>query len=317
MSQPMMNNPRHHRALPGTPNYPTTRRARQAAAPVTDEADFLAALPVIDDITSQVCRRHHLRTEEAEEFRSDVRMHFIERDYEVLRRFEGRASLPTYVNVVVQRLFLDYRNQQWGRWRPSTEAQRLGPTAILLEKMVTRDGWSTEQAIEMLRVNSATSIDQAMRAFCDKLARRHPVRRFVPETDAEDLPSAGPTTDGSVVRAEREFLAKRILASLRRAQQALCPSDRLILKMRFERQMPVADIARALHLEQRPLYRTFERIQASIRARMVADGIDKAEVDALLEGDDVMWMFDAEDEAETDATNPAAPEQERSSWRHE
>jgi hypothetical protein len=31
----------------------------------------------------------------------------------------------------------------------------------------------------------------------------------------------------------------------------------------------------------------------------------------------VMWMFDAEDEAETDATNPAAPEQERSSWRHE
>jgi RNA polymerase sigma factor for flagellar operon FliA len=313
----MMNNPRHDRASRLTPTHPTTRRARLAATPVTDEADFLATLPVIDDITNQVCRRHHLRAEEAEEFRSDVRMHFIERNYEVLRRFEGRASLRTYINIVVQRLFLDHRNQRWGRWRPSVEAQRLGPTAILLERMVTRDGWSGEQAVEMLRVNDGVTIDAALLAFCDTLAGRSPVRRFVPEEDAREVAANGPLPDSSVVRAEREFLAKRVMASLARAQQSLAPMDRLILKMRFEQRMAVADIARALSLEQRPLYRTVDRIMAAIRERMTQDGIDKADVDAVFEDQDVMWM--TEEEHRTAAAAPLTPaaEGERSSWQRD
>jgi RNA polymerase sigma factor for flagellar operon FliA len=285
---------------------------------VNDEALFLAALPVIDDVTSRVCRRHHLSADEAEEFRSEVRMHFIDRNYEVLRKFEGRASLPTYVNVVVQRLFLDHRNQRWGRWRPSTDAQRLGPTAILLERMVTRDGFTTEQAIEMLRVNGGATIDAAMLAFCERLTARGPARRVVPEEDAANVPSAGPGPDTSVLRAEREFLAKRVLASLARARQALPPMDRLILKMRFEQRMRVADIARALHVEQRPLYRTFERIQTTIRARMTADGITKADIDALFENEGVTWMVESESATAMDAAavTPVA-EDERASWRQD
>src|SRR5215510_1984357 len=92
---------------------------------VEGEALFLASLPVIDDITGQVCRRHRLSAAEADDFRSEVRLHFIDRDYEVLRRFEQRSSLPTYVTVVIQRLFLDYRNRLWGKWRPSADAKRL------------------------------------------------------------------------------------------------------------------------------------------------------------------------------------------------
>ena len=110
------------------------------AVAVSDEANFLAALPVIDDVAAQVCRRHRLNAGEADDFKSEVRLHFIERNYEVLRKFEGRCTLSTYVNVVVQRVFLDYRNRMWGRWRPSTEARRLGPTAMLIERLVTRDG---------------------------------------------------------------------------------------------------------------------------------------------------------------------------------
>src|SRR6516225_10797601 len=101
------------------------QKANQQAtdAFVDDEALFLASLPVIDDIAGQICRRHHMTGADAEDFRSVARLHFMERNCEVLRRFEGRSSLPTYVNVVIQRLFLDYRNRQWGRWRPSAEAK--------------------------------------------------------------------------------------------------------------------------------------------------------------------------------------------------
>ena len=129
---------------------------------MSDEAKFLEALPVIDDVTAQVCRRNRLNATESDEFRSDVRLHFIERNYEVLRKFEGRCALATYVNVVVQRVFFDWRNRMWGRWRPSTEARRLGPAAILLERLVTRDGWTLDQAIETARVNHKVEIDDTL-----------------------------------------------------------------------------------------------------------------------------------------------------------
>src|SRR5688572_26766865 len=54
------------------PLSPFGTSARQA--PVSDEANFLAALPVIDDVAGQVCRRHRLNPTESDDFRSEVRL---------------------------------------------------------------------------------------------------------------------------------------------------------------------------------------------------------------------------------------------------
>jgi RNA polymerase sigma factor for flagellar operon FliA len=256
---------------------------------VSDEAGFLAALPVIDDVTGQVCRRHRLSPAESDEFRSDVRLHFIERNYEVLRKFEGRCALSTYVNVVVQRVFLDWRNRMWGRWRPSTDARRLGPTAILLERLVTRDGWTLDQALEAMKVNHRIELDAALTAFCNTLSARVPARRMVSEDDAAEIAGDGPAADDNLVKAERDFLAKRVQTALDRARQALPPMDRLILKMRFDDRAAVSDIARALHLEQRPLYRTLERLLKGIGEAMQADGISRADIDALFNAPAIEW----------------------------
>jgi hypothetical protein len=51
----------------------------------------------------------------------------IENDYRILRSFEGLASLGTYLTTVIARLFLDFQIHEWGRWRPSAAATRLGP----------------------------------------------------------------------------------------------------------------------------------------------------------------------------------------------
>jgi hypothetical protein len=262
--------------------------ARQAPR-VSDEATFLEALPVIDDVAGQVCRRHRLNAAEADDFKSEVRLHFIDRNYEVLRKFEGRCALSTYVNVVVQRVFLDFRNRMWGRWRPSTEARRLGPTAILIERLVSRDGWTLEQALEMLRTNHQLEIDETLRAFCNTLSARSPGRRMVSEDDAAEVASPGPSADANVVMAERDFAIKRVQAALERARQGLTATDRLILKMRFDDRAAVSDIARALHLEQRPLYRTIERLLKTVGDAMRADGISHADIDALINAPAVEW----------------------------
>lgn len=306
---PIMNNPRTLTHNAGS--RPAGPRVQPPAAHslLEGEALFLACLPVIDDITGQVCRRHRLSAAEADDFRSEVRLHFIDRDYDVLRRFEQRCSLPTYVTVVIQRLFLDYRNRLWGKWRPSADAKRLGPTAMLIERLVSRDGWSVEQVEETLRVNHGLTLDAQLQALCDRLARRPPRRQTVAEDQADLLESREAAPDANVVRAEHGFLAKRVRAALDRARQALAPEDRLILKMRFEDAVPVADIARALHLNQKRLYRTIERLLAQIGDRLESEGISREEVRTLFADGLVDWSD------ETEAAGAAA--QTRGSWRRQ
>ena len=326
-----MNNPRTDRMFPpgtttspkwsyGGPPYrspgsPAGELGLLTASLVTDEALFTANLPVIDDVTSQVCRRNRLSPADAEDFRSDVRIHFLDRNCEVLRRFEGRSSLATYITVVIQRLFLDRRNRLWGKWRPSAEARRLGPTAMLLERLVSRDGWSPDQALETLRVNHGLTVDDTLRTFCERLSKRGPTRQMVDEEEALSVAGASVPADANVVRAEQDFLAKRVQTALDRARQGLPPEERLILKMRFDDRVPVADIARALDLNQRRLYRTLERILAQIGTSMANEGVSRADVQALFADDILSDPQDRDIAADSGLRRFAqAAERERTTW---
>jgi RNA polymerase sigma factor for flagellar operon FliA len=250
---------------------------------VTDEILFLSNLPVIDEVVGQVCRRHRLSIAETEDFAGEVHLHFIERNYERLRRFEGRSTLRTYITVVVHRYFLDYRNKLWGKWRPSAEATRLGPIAILLERMVARDGWTLEQAAEAIKTNQGVAVDKDLAALCERLASRKPRRQHVSDDEADQVESPAPPPDANLVRVEQDFVAKRVRTAYARARAALTAEERLILRMWCD-EVPVADIARALHLNQKRLYRTIERLLADLRARLEDEGISKDEVRSLIAG---------------------------------
>jgi RNA polymerase sigma factor for flagellar operon FliA len=304
-----MNNPRSDILLvrPGAaargwrrpPESPATQvvatggeRSASAGTTVSDEALFLANLPAIDAIVRQVCRRNRLSAVEADDFESEVHLHFIERNYEPLRRFGGRSSLSSYLFVVVQHLFLDYRNRLWGRWRPSADAKRQGPLAILFERLVTRDGRTVDEAIETLRTNHGVDVDDALRAQCVKFAKRGPSRQFVGEVEAEHVESRSAAPDANVLRREQDFVAKRVQTALDRVRQALEPGEQLILKMAFEDDVTVAAIARALQLNQKRLYRTIEKIFDTIQKRLADDGISADDVKGLLAGG--AWNQDAE-----------------------
>ena len=51
--------------------------------------------------------------------------------------------------------------------------------------------------------------------------------------------------------------------------------------MRFDQCVPVADIARALQLDRKRLYRTIERLLATLCQMLEAAGISRDEVNAL------------------------------------
>jgi RNA polymerase sigma factor (sigma-70 family) len=235
---------------------------------------FVSQLPTIEKVVAQVCRRNHLRGAEAEDFASEVKLHIIQDDYEVLRRFRQRSPLHIYLTVVVQRQFLNYRNRMWGRWRPSAEATRLGAVAVLLERLTARDGWSFDEAQQQMHVNYGVSDSrEALEALWIRLRPNGSARRFVPVDQAVEMASNAPGPDANILDAERAQDGLRARDALGRALRELTAEERLLLKMFYDDGFTVSQIARFLRMPQKPLYRRFDALRKRLKQRIQADGI--------------------------------------------
>ena len=113
-------------------------------------------LDLIDKIVRSAGRRRHLSAGEREDFAGFVKLRLVEDNYAILRKFQSRSTLWTYLAAVIERMSLDFCAEKWGRWRPSAMAERLGPAAVVLERLVTRDGHTVEEAIEIIRTHHDT-----------------------------------------------------------------------------------------------------------------------------------------------------------------
>lgn len=239
---------------------------------------LVANLDLIDAAVAFIARRHRLSSDESQEFACDVRLKLIEHDYAVLRKFEGRSSLRTYLTVVIQRLFLDRRAAQWGKWRPSALARREGRTAMLLEQLTARQGMSFDQACSVLEsVHVAGAGRAALKALYDRLPARSR-RHFVGEEAlrhvcaADGHPEAGIRIEAGAATASRAVRA--LAAQLAR----LSPGDRQIIDMRYAQGMSVADIARSTSRDPKLLYRRLQRLLDDLRRLLEAQGVSRAEV---------------------------------------
>jgi RNA polymerase sigma factor for flagellar operon FliA len=247
------------------------------------EQRLLAHLPEIDRIVAFVCRRNGLEKAEADDFRSLVHLKLIENDYEVLRRFRGQSTLRTYLTVVVQRRFLDHRISEWGKWRPSAEARRLGPVAVELERLTGRDGLTLGEAIETMRTRAGEPPSrETLLDLAAKLPARAP-RRFVGEDHAEALPARENVERDAIARQAAQT-GDRAAAALKEAISSLPAQDRLILRMRFGDGFTVARIASILQLDQKALYRRIAGILAGLKDGLESAGLSRPEISALLDG---------------------------------
>ena len=112
---------------------------------------FLENLSTVERLARSIALRHRLPPDALEDFAGTVRLKLIEGDYRILREFEGRSSLNTYLTIVISRLFLDYRDGFWRRWRPSARAIALGPDAVLIEQLTAREGHTLSEALQLMR----------------------------------------------------------------------------------------------------------------------------------------------------------------------
>lgn len=251
------------------------------------EALFLEHLGWIEKVATIVCHKHGVWGDEADEFVSWAKMRLIEDDYAAIRKFRGECALKTYLATVVVRYFHEHGRARRGRWRPSAAAERLGGVAKELETLVYRDGYRLEQAGEKLRTAGRTSLSDAELArLLASLPVREPLRPVeVGSAPLDQAPDAG-AADARVVAAETQARRGVVMGALTRALSRLEPEERMIARMHFGDGRTLADVARGLRLEQKPLYRRVERLRARLRAFVEEDGVSEGDVRELLGEED-------------------------------
>jgi RNA polymerase sigma factor (sigma-70 family) len=246
---------------------------------MTREQLFLSELALIERVIAWVCMRRCLYGADAEDFASTVKLRFIENDYEILGRFEGRSSLKTYLAAVVNHLYLDFQVHRFGKWRPSAEARRLGPVAVRLESLLYRDGLTFDEACGVLHTNSRVAESRdALYELMSRLPRRS-YRRPHPDGDVDPPEPGAPS---ALDQAERQVMAEKTFLALRRALGRLPAPDRIVLRMLFENGLSLADVARTRGEDQKALYRRRDALYKKLRRDLEAEGVRCGEVQALL-----------------------------------
>ena len=247
------------------------------------EHEFLALLPWLDRVVAFTARRHRLSPEDAEDFGSRVKVKLIDDNYAVLRKFQGRCKVQTYLTTVVQREAIEFQRTKSGRWHASVEAESGGEVLQLLEKYLVRDRLPSSEAYALLRIKHGVTLSAQE---LDHLTAQLPVRFARTFESAEVLatiPAAGGSPDQALAEKEREEALERFRDGLARFKSGLAEQDALILAYRYEDGRKVVDIARMLRLDAKPLFRRLERLVDALRRHLEREGVSRELISLVLE----------------------------------
>ena len=199
----------------------------------------------------------------------------------MIRAYSERAAPRTYLTVVLTNVYRDFRIKQYGKFRPSAEARRLGAPAVLLDTLIHRDGQPREEAIRRVASRDDVELSEsALREIVRRLPRR--VRRSKVRLD--DLPprSAGDDPMGIHERGEQVDRMEECREALRQAMETLPSEDQTIIRLHVWEGKTLAAVARELGLKQKPLYRRVKRAYRRLRAVLEARGLRGEDVTDLL-----------------------------------
>lgn len=258
-------------------NLPTPEAMPAPCARILLETHF----KLVQQRLHHLSRRSGLPEYEAEEFRSWALLKLVEEDYRILSRWEGRSSFTTYVTVVLVNLMRDYRIHVWGKWRPSAMALREGKEAVLLERLLFRDGLPFDEAIQRMRTEHGVSLPGA---DLERMAAAFPPRTGRRRVDQEELhriPVDGQVEAG-VEGKERARTAARLREVLPPLLRELPAEERRLLELHYRDGSSMASIAPLLGRTQRELYALRDRCLRKLRKSLENAGLSTDQVGALL-----------------------------------
>ena len=249
---------------------------------ISDPASWLEGhYKQLDTVLRAFSRRKGLKEEEMEELRSEIHLHLVERDYAVLRSWDGSADLSTFLYSVITRRLIDFIRSRHGRWRPSRKAVALGELAVKLEEMLHQRRYSFEETFQILTVNFGFQVDRDELARLASQLRMPRPPSLEPDVDPETL-GTSTNPEQSLQAASDETLIERVVSILEVSGQHLEDQDRLLLQMRFEEGLTLSRAARLLGLERPHAERKLKQVFDNLRQKVLEAGIEEEALMGLL-----------------------------------
>ena len=248
------------------------------------EQVFLGELSTIQAVLQSIGRRYHLSAEQAEELSSEVHLKIIEDDYAVLRKFQWRSSLQTYLTVVVNRVYLDGLVKERGKWRASAAARRQGRLAGTFERLITRDGMTFDEACCVLEHMPGVQVDRRALHLLAVVMPPRSARQFVSPDTLERIQSRSGDPSVPLLEAVRVATCARASRALAAEIAALSAEDQLLVRRRFVDGARLLDVALETAQAPKAVYRRLSRLLAVLRRRLERRGISPFDVVELPEG---------------------------------
>jgi DNA-directed RNA polymerase specialized sigma24 family protein len=174
-----------------------------------------------------------------------------------------------------------------------------------------RDGVTFTEAVGILQTNEhVTETREQLLAILEQLPVR-PVRKFAGEEELALVATGGGVDDSAFAQIDDKALVDRVEAALSKAIGRLTAKEQLLLKMHFVEDLPIAQIARLLDEEAKPLYRRMLQIMATLREELAQHGVDQSLVarvvghPALVLG--AMFARQPDVPGDTGGTRPSTP----------
>ncbi|HEX7155558.1 MAG TPA: sigma-70 family RNA polymerase sigma factor [Thermoanaerobaculia bacterium] len=242
---------------------------------------FLDNLKLVERICAHTAARAGLSADDAADFTADVKYKLIENDYAILRKYEGRSTLSTYLTTVIKRLHYQALDEQRGKWRASAEAIRLGPVAVALERLITRDGLTFNEAVEMLTTGDARATKRQLEEYYVRLPPRPPRPVLVSDELTGEL-SIAIERDERLSAPERVETARAAAGAIDRFTESLPAEDRLMLRMRFRDAMLVPEIAERLRIDPKRIYKRLQKHFKAMRKLLEEAGVSRDDIQEML-----------------------------------
>ena len=122
-----------------------------------------ANLDLIERVIRFTARRQRLDESELEEFASIVKLKLIENDYAVIRKFQGRSHLATFITIVVNQDGNPKRGTVWtykARITPISPKSDNGITKLGSQRLILQGDGSYSGGVELREVRNLATEDR-------------------------------------------------------------------------------------------------------------------------------------------------------------
>jgi RNA polymerase sigma factor (sigma-70 family) len=213
-------------------------------------------------------------------------------NYKVLRDYEGGATLKRYLTVIISRKVVDIFRSQEGRCRAKDKAKQWGDLGLKLYDLVFVKGYDVSEAHKTLKdtygiTESVEKIENIAEEI--KRVKKEPLREIsqgalveqeqlhtskqrVLRDDTGDITVPDSTRNPEQVLMEKDR-ARRKAEFLKEIISEMNPEERLMIKMRFQDNIKVQNIAKMLGMKEKTVSNRISRILTKCRTRILKKGL--------------------------------------------